>query len=152
MTLQDKLTADMQQAMKSGDKVRLSVLRMVKAAIKNAEIEKMVARGSMDDAGVIDVLSRQAKQRRESVTEFKKANRQEMAASEEAELAIIMGYLPQQMSADEIVTIVRQVIEETGAQGPRDKGKVMSKLMPQLKGKADGQVINEMVSRLLGGP
>jgi uncharacterized protein YqeY len=148
VTLQEKLMADLKEAMKSGDKTRLSAIRMVRAAIKNAEI----ANGKdLDDAGVTDVLSREVKQRRESIAEFKKANRQDMVAKEEEELAIVMGYLPQQMSQEEIAAIARKVIEETGAQGPRDKGKVMSKLMPQLKGKAEGRLIDETVTKLLGG-
>ncbi|MFA4837381.1 MAG: GatB/YqeY domain-containing protein, partial [Dehalococcoidia bacterium] len=96
--------------------------------------------------------NREVKQHRDSISEFGKANRQDLVSKEEAELAILMEYLPQQMSKAEITAIARQVIEETKAQGPRDKGKVMSKLMPQLKGKAEGQLINETVNQLLGGP
>ena len=147
MALQERLMADLKKAMKSGDKTRLWVLRMARAAIKNAEIAKG---NPLDDAGVIDVLSKEAKQHRESIAEFSKAKRQDMVAGEEAELAVILEYLPQQMSREEVVTIARQVIEEVGAQGPRDKGRVMSKLMPQLKGKAEGRLINEIVTQLLG--
>ncbi len=147
MALQERLMADLKKAMKSGDKTRLSVVRMARAAIKNAEIAKG---NPLDDAGVIDVLSKEAKQHRESIAEFSKAKRQDMVAGEEAELAVILEYLPQQMSREEVVTIARQVIEEVGAQGPRDKGRVMSKLMPQLKGKAEGRLINEIVTQLLG--
>ena len=149
MTLQEKLIADLKGSMKSGDKTRLSVLRMAKAAIMNAEIAKGKA---LDDAGVLDILNREVKQHRDSISEFGKANRQDLVVKEEAELAILIEYLPQQMSKAEIMAIARQVIEETKAQGPRDKGKVMSKLMPQLKGKAEGQLINETVNQLLGGP
>ena len=149
MTLQEKLNADLKEAMKSGDKTRVAVLRMTKAAIKNAEIAK---RGPLDEVGVVEVISKEAKKRRDSIAEFKKANRQEMAAQEEAEIAVILEYLPQQMSESDVEVAARQVIEETGAQGPHYKGKVMSKLMPQLKGKADGQLINQAVTRLLGGP
>ena len=147
MALQERLMADLKKAMKSGDKTRLSVVRMARAAIKNAEIAKG---NPLDDVGVIDVLSKEAKQHRESIAEFSKAKRQDMVAGEEAELAVILEYLPQQMSREEVVTIARQVIEEVGAQGPRDKGRVMSKLMPQLKGKAEGRLINEIVTQLLG--
>ncbi len=121
---------------------------MAKSAIKYAEIDKGKA---LDDAGVIEVLSREAKKRRESIAEFEKANRSDMVAAEKTELAILMEYLPQQMSQAEITDIVRRVIQETGAQGPRDKGKVMSRIMPQVKGKAEGRVIDEVVMRLLGG-
>jgi len=149
MTLQERLNADLKEAMKSGDKSRVAVLRMTKAAIKNAEIAKG---GALDDSGTLEVISKEVKKRRDSIAEFKRANRQEMVAQEEAEIDVVLEYLPQQMTEQEIESAARAVIEETGAQGPHDKGKVMSKLMPQLKGKADGQLINQTVTRLLGGP
>jgi uncharacterized protein YqeY len=148
MMLQDKVADDLRQAQKSGDKVRVTVLRLVKAGVKNAEI----AQGApIDDAGVIDVITREAKQHRESITEFTKGNRQDLVAKEEAELATLMEYLPKQMSREEVVAIVRQVIEQVGATGPGDKGKVMSQLMPQLKGRADGREANDIVTELLTG-
>ena len=146
MTLQERLAADLKETMKSGDKARLGALRLAKAAVKNAEIAK---RQPLDDAGVIEILSKEAKQRRESINEYRNANRLDAVAKEEAELAILMEYLPQQMSQEEIRTIVKQVIAETEAVGPKDKGKVMSKLMPQVKGKADGQLVNQIVTQLL---
>lgn len=146
MTLQERLAADLKETMKSGDKVRLGTLRLAKAAVKNAEIAK---RQPLDDADVIEILSKEAKQRRESIAEYRNADRPDAAAKEETELAILMEYLPQQMSQEEIQAIVQQVIAETEAVGPRDKGKVMSKLMPQLKGKADGQLVNQIVMQLL---
>ncbi len=146
MALQEQLTADLKDAMKSHSKQRVAELRMIKAAIKNTEI----ARGkALDDVSIIEVLSRKAKQHRESITEFKKANRQDAVDKEEAELAIVLEYLPQQMSREEIEALVRQVMAEVEAQSPKDKGKLMSKLMPQLKGKADGQLVNEIVTQLL---
>lgn len=148
MTLQERLADDLKKALKAGEKSRVSVLRMIKAAIKNAEIDK---RSPLDESGVIDVLSREAKQRRESIAEFTKAHRQDMVDREEADLSVILEYLPQQMSRDEVVDLARQVIEGTEAQGPRDKGKVMSILMPQLKGKVEGNVVSEVVGELLGG-
>ena len=146
MTLQEQLANDLKNAMKSGDKTRLGVLRMAKAAIKNAEIAK---RGPLDDAGVLEVLSKEAKQRRESIAEFRNAKREDSATKEEAEVSVLLGYLPQQMSSDEITVLVRQVIDEVGAIGLKDKGKVMPKLMPQTKGKADGQLVNQVVTQLL---
>ena len=148
MTLQERLADDLKKALKAGEKSRVSVLRMIKAAIKNAEIDK---RSLLDESGVIDVLSREAKQRRESIAEFTKAHRQDMVDREEADLSVILEYLPQQMSRDEVFDLARQVIEGTEAQGPRDKGKVMSILMPQLKGKVEGNVVSEVVGELLGG-
>ena len=146
MTLQERLAADLKETMKSGDKARLGALRLAKAAVKNAEIAK---RQPLDDAGVIEILSKEAKQRRESITVYRNANRPDAAAKEEIELGILMEYLPQQMSQDEIQVLVQQVIAETEAVGPKDKGKVMSRLMPQVKGKADGQLVNQIVTQLL---
>ncbi|UCC59469.1 MAG: GatB/YqeY domain-containing protein [Dehalococcoidia bacterium] len=146
--LQEKLAADLKDAMKSGDKTRLEVVRMLRASIKNAEIKQQK---SLEDPDILGVIAKEAKQRRESIAEFTKGNRQDLVAKEEAELAIIIGYLPEQISREEIITAARQVIEEIGARGPSDKGKVMQKLMPQLKGKAEGRDINETVTELLGG-
>ena len=146
--LQEKLMADLKEAMKGGDKTRLEVIRMVRARIKNAEIAKQK---SLDDSDVLDVIAKEAKQRRESITEFKKADRQDLLDKEEAELAILLKYLPQQMSREEVLAAARRVIEEVGARGPGDKGKVMQNLVPQLKGKAEGRDINEVVTELLSG-
>ena len=148
MTLKDSLSADLRQARKSGDKVRMTVLRLVVAGIKNAEIDK---RATLDDSGVIEVLSREAKQHRESIDEFAKGNRQDLVDSNEKELAILMEYLPEQMSREDIEALARQVMEQVGASGPADKGKLMGQLMPQLKGKADGKEVNEVVTELLAG-
>lgn len=146
--LQEKLMADLKEAMKGGDKTRLEVIRLVRARIKNTEIAHQKG---LDDPDVLDVIAKEAKQRRESITEFKKADRQDLLDKEEAELAILLEYLPQQMSREEIIAAARGVIEEMGAQGPGDKGKVMQKLIPQLKGKAEGRDINEVVTELLSG-
>jgi len=148
MTLQERLTADLKQALKTGDTTRRSVVRMVLAGIKNAEIAK---RAPLDDAGVTDVLAKEVKQHRESIAEFSKGNRQDLVAKEEAELAIILEYLPKQMSREEIVAAARRVMEQVEARGPGDKGKVMSQLMPQLKGSADGREVSDVVSELLAG-
>ena len=130
--LQEKLMADLKEAMKGGDKTRLEVIRMVRARIKNAEIAKQK---SLDDSDVLDVIAKEAKQRRESITEFKKADRQDLLDKEKAELAILLKYRPQQMSREEVLAAARRVIEEVGARGPGDKGKVMQNLVPQLKAK-----------------
>jgi uncharacterized protein YqeY len=146
--VQDRLFSDLKQAMKKGDKMRQSVIRLTRAEIQNVE----KAQGKpLDDPGVIDVLSKEAKKRRESIAEFSKADRQDLVAQEEAELAILLEYLPPQLSREEIVAAARSVIEELGAQGPGDKGRVMGKLMPQLKGKAEGRLVSEVVAELLAG-
>jgi uncharacterized protein YqeY len=146
LALRDKLMADLREAMKSGDKTRLSVLRMIRARVQNAEIAQQK---NLEDPDVIGLIAKEAKEHRESIEEFKKGERQDLVDKEEAELAIVLEYLPQQISRDEIAAAARQIIEEVGASGPGDKGKVMQKLMPQLKGKAEGRDINEVVTELL---
>ena len=148
MTLQEKLRADLKQAMKGRDNKRSSLIRLVLAGVKNAEIDKGAP---LDDSGVIDIISREVKQHRESISEFGKGNRADLVAKEEDELALLLEYLPPQMSREEIAEAARKVIEQVGARGPGDKGKVMSQLMPQLKGKAEGREINDVVSELLAG-
>ncbi len=146
LTLQERLAADLKEAMKSGNKERVSTLRMMKAAIRNAEI---AGGKSLDDSGVVEVLFREAKKHRESIAEFQKADRQDAIEKEENGLNVVLEYLPRQMSREELAEIVSQVIGEVGAQSPKDKGKVMSRLMPQVKGKADGQLVNELVMQAL---
>ncbi len=144
--LKEKLEADLRKAMKDRDNVKRSTLRLLLAAIKNAEIAK---RGSLDNPDILGVVAREVKQRNESIEAFKQGDRQDLVAQEEAEMAILKEYLPRQLSREEVIVEARQVIEEVGAQGPRDKGKVMSRIMAQLKGKADGREINEIVTELL---
>lgn len=146
MALLQKLKDDLNQALKGGDKARVTALRLVIADINNAEI----AQGApLDDGGVLGAIAKRTKQYRESIDAFGKGNRHDLVVKEESELAAIMQYLPEQMSREEIVATARQVIEEVGARGPGDKGKVMSKLMAQLKGKAEGREVNDVVSELL---
>ena len=144
--LKQKLIDDLKQAMKGGDKLRVSVIRLVMAAIKNTEIARQ---DSLKDTDLLGIIAKEARQRKESIEAFKQGERDDLAAQEEAELAILKEYLPQQMTRDEIVAEARRVIEEVGAQEPKDKGKVMSKLITQLKGKADGREINAVVTELL---
>ena len=146
MTLQERITSEFQQAQRNGDKSRISVLRLIKSGIQYAEISKGNA---LDDAGVIDVINKEVKQRRESIEGFTKGNRKDLVDKEQAELAILLEYLPKQMSRQEIAEIIRKVVGEVGAKGPGDKGKVMSKLMPQVKGKADGREVGAIVDELL---
>lgn len=146
MALLQKLRDDLKQALRNKDGLRVSVLRLVIADINNAEIAKGAP---LDDAGILSLVAKQAKQHRESIDAFSKGNRFDLVAKEKAELAVLLEYLPRLMSREEIVAAARQVIEELGARGPGDKGKVMSKLMAQLKGKAEGREVNEVVSELL---
>ena len=148
MALVDRLREDLNQALRKGDKTRLSVIRLLISNINNAQIAKGAP---VDDGDVVAVMNKQARQHRESIDAFRKGNRPDLTAKEEAEMAILLEYLPQQMSREEIVAVARKVIEEVGASGPGEKGKVMSKLMPQLKGKAPGAEINAVVMELLAG-
>ena len=145
--LQQRLNDDLKQAMKGGDKVKCSAIRLVMAAIKNAEIAR---RSALEDTDILGIIAKEVKQHHESIEAFKQGNRQDLVAREEAELAVLNEYLPQQMTREEIVAAARRLIDEVGARGVADKGKVMPKLIAQLKGRADGRDINAVVTELLG--
>ena len=144
--LKQKLSDDLKQAMRSGDTIKRGAIRMLMAAINNAEIARQA---KLEDSDIFGVIAKEVRQRRESIEAFKQGNRQDLVDKEEAELAILQEYLPQQMTREEVVEAARKVIAEVGAEGPGDKGKVMPMLMAQLKGQADGREINEVVSELL---
>ena len=144
--LKQKLTGDLKQAMKDGDTVKRSTLRLLMASIGNAEIAR---RATLDDADILGIIAKEVRQRQESIESFKQGNRPDLVAKEETEMAVLQEYLPQQMTREEVVKAARQVIGEVGAQGPGDKGKVMPKLIAQLKGRADGREINAVVTELL---
>ncbi|MCA9935109.1 MAG: GatB/YqeY domain-containing protein [Ardenticatenaceae bacterium] len=146
MTLKEQLTSDMGAAMRAGDNEKRDTLRMVLAAIKQVEVDDQV---SLDNAGVTAVLTKQAKQRRESIADYEKANRTDLADVEKAELAIIESYLPQMMSRAEIKELAAGVIAQLNITGANGMGQIMGRLMPQVKGKADGRLVNEVVRELL---
>jgi uncharacterized protein YqeY len=146
MSLSDRLNEDMKQAMKSQDKFKLSVIRMVRSSIKNIEIDQ---RRALDDNEVLDVLNREIKQRKDSLQEFDKAGRDDLVTTLQAEIAVLMDYMPQQLTEEEIKVIVQQTIQEVGASSKADMGKVMGALMPKVKGRADGKLINQAVQQLL---
>lgn len=146
MNLKDTLMKDMQDAMRSGDELRKSTIRMARAAIKNTEIQRIA---ELDDAGVQEVLRKEIKQRRESAEEYEKAHRTDLVDKELAEAAILEAYMPKQMSQEEIEVEVRSLIQELGASGPQDMNKVMPAAMSRLKGRADGRTVNQVVTRLL---
>jgi len=146
VNLKQKLTDDLRQAMRDGDTVKRSSIRLVMAAVSNAEIAR---RGTLEDTDILGIITKEVRQHHESIDAFKQGNRQDLVAQEEAELAVLQGYLPRQMTREEVVEAARRVIEEVGALGPGDKGKVMPKLVTQLKGRADGREINAVVSELL---
>ncbi len=144
--LKQKLSDDLKQALKAGDRVKVSTLRLVLSAVHNAEIAR---RGAIDDGAVLSVISKEVRQRKESIEAFKQGNRQDLVDKEAAEMALLQEYLPAQMTREQIAEAARKVIAEVGAAGPSDKGKVMGRLIAQLKGKAEGREINEVVSELL---
>ncbi len=145
--LKQKLQENLKQAMRNRDRLRSSVIRLILAGIKNAEIAK---REVLNDADILGIITKEVRQRKESILAFRQGNRQDLVDIEEAEMAILAEYLPEQMSREDIITAVGNVIKEIGAQGLQDKGKVMARLMPQLKGKADGRDINTVATELLG--
>ena len=145
-SLRQKLGDDLKQAMKSGDEVKRSAIRLLMAAITNTEIARQA---SLEDADILGIIAKEVRQRKESIEAFKQGNRQDLVAREEAEQAILEEYLPQQVTREEIVEAARRIIGEVGAEGPGDKGKVMPRIIAQLKGRADGREINEVVTELL---
>lgn len=145
-TLKQKLADDLKQAIRDGDKARRGVIRLMMADIQNAEIARQA---TLDDSDILGIIAKAVRQHNESIEAFKQGNRDDLVAQEEAELSIIKEYLPRQMPRDEIIAEARRVIDEVGAEGPGDRGKVMSRLIPQLKGKADGRDINAVVTELL---
>jgi uncharacterized protein YqeY len=146
MTLKQRLQDDLKRAMRAKDALRKRTLRLALAEIKNREIE---VRGELSDADVAAVLQKEAKQRRETLEELTQVDRPELVASEQAELEVLKEYLPQQLGRAEIADLARQVIADLGAEGPRQMGRVMGALMPQLKGQADGKLVNQVVRELL---
>ena len=156
MTLKDQLNADLRDAMRAGEETRKSTLRLLITAIRNAEIPPegagdVAARLDLDDEAVLNVVRREVKQRRDSIDAYAKANRQDLVATEEAELTILAAYLPAQMSRDDIEAVAREVIQRVGATGPADKSKVMPVIMAELRDKAEGREINAVVTELLAG-
>lgn len=150
MGLQEQLVEEMKAAMKGGDVLRLSVIRLLRAAIKNREIEH---RRPLTDAEVRELVGSQVKQRKEAIALFAKGGREDLVARERAEFQILEGYLPPPLSQEALRELIRTVIAETGASGPKDLGKIMKVLMPQVAGRAEGKVVGDLVRALLGeGP
>lgn len=148
MSLKDRLMEDMKQAMKDKEagKLKLSVIRMVRSAAKNVEIDR---RKDLDETEWLEVLAREVKMRKDSLEEFRKANRPDLVEGLEQEIAILMDYLPEQMGEAELRAMIGEVIIESGATGPKEMGKVMALLMPKIKGRADGKLVNHIVKELL---
>ncbi|HEX7364335.1 MAG TPA: GatB/YqeY domain-containing protein [Dehalococcoidia bacterium] len=148
MALTEKIRSDLEQSLRRKDQLRCSVLRLLLSSLHNAEIAQQK---KLEEPDIITVIDKEAKMRRESIEAFEKGNRPDLVTKEKAELAILLEYLPEQMSRDQIVEAARKVISELGASSPKDRGKVMSQLMPQLRGKAQGQEVSDVVNQLLSG-
>ena len=146
MSLKQRLTDDMKAAMKAGDKDTLGVIRLINASIKQREVDERI---ELDDAAVIAVLEKAVKQRKDSISQYEAANREDLAAIERAEMAVIERYLPEKMGEAEVLAAIDAAIAETGATGPADMGKLMGVLKPKLAGQADmGQVSTLVKQRL----
>lgn len=148
MELKEQLKNDVAAAMREGDNHKRDTLRMLLAAIKQIEVDEQT---TLDEEAVHAVISKQAKQRRESIADAEKAGRNDLVAQEKGELEIIEAYLPQMMGEEEVRRIAGEVIAEVGASGVKDMGRVMAQLMPRLQGKADGRVVSAVVRQLLQG-
>jgi uncharacterized protein YqeY len=149
MSMNDQLTADMKDAMKSKDKVALTTIRALKTAIKNAAIEQGGADAELDDTSVMSIIRKQIKQRQDSVEQFNTAGRPELAENEIAEIAVLEKYLPAAMSEDEIATAVAEAIAEAGATSRAQMGQVMGLLQKKTEGRADGKTLSQAVMKAL---
>ena len=146
MSLRERLTAEMQGAMKARDDLRLSAIRLVRSAVKNRDIE---LKHELDDREISEVIASLVKQRRESIRLFQEAGRRDLVEKEEKELAVLFSFLPPQLSRSELEELVARVIAECGAQGNKDMGKVMKSLAPHVAGRADGKTVSEVVREKL---
>ena len=147
-TLKERITADMKAAMKSGDKARLGVIRLIQAALKQVEVDERI---ELDDARVLAILDKMVKQRRDSAAQYEKAGRSELAEQENFEIGIIQEYLPQPLSDAEIETLIDDAIAATGATSMKEMGKVMGLLKPKVQGRADMGAVSAKIKARLGG-
>jgi len=146
LTLKQRIQEDMKAAMRAGEKQQLGVIRLILAAIKQREVDERI---TLDDNQVVVVLDKMLKQRRESIEQYEKAAREDLAAQERFEVTVLQQYMPQQMSEAEIVALVQQAIAETGANSAKDMGKVMNIIRPQMQGRADMKVVSDLVKKQL---
>jgi len=147
MSLKERLLEDMKLAMKEKDAVRKNAIQMARSAILQAEKDNII---TLDDDGIIEVIAKEVKKRRDALPEYEKSGRQELIDNLKTEIEVLMQYLPQQLTEEELEAIVRDTIQETGASSARDIGKVMQAVMPKVKGRADGKAVNQIVKRILG--
>ncbi len=148
MDILKKINENLVASMKARDELKTTTLRMIKSAVKNAEIAKR-EKGELTEEDVIGVLSTMVKQRKESAEQYEKASRQDLADKENKEIGIIQEYLPEQLSVEEVDEIIRTAIKDAGVTDPKEMGKLMKELMPKVKGKADGKLVNQRVKEIL---
>ncbi|MEW9122999.1 MAG: GatB/YqeY domain-containing protein [Thermotaleaceae bacterium] len=146
MSLKEKLMEDLKTAMKEKEQLKKSVITMVRASIKQYEVDH---RAEVDDEGIVDIMTKQVKQKKDAIEEFTKGGREDLVNEAKAEIDVLMTYLPEQLTEEEISEIVVQVLKETGASTAKDMGKVMAALMPKVKGRADGKLVNQVVKKHL---
>lgn len=147
MALREKLTGEMKEAMKAREELRLSVIRLIRSAVKNRDIE---LKRELNDQEIVEVIASLVKQRRESIRLFSEAGRTDLVEKEEKELTVLLGFLPRQLSREEVAALVEKIIAESGAQGAKDMGKVMKALMPHVAGRSDGKMVSDLVKEKLG--
>lgn len=146
MSLKQKLMDDLKLSMKNKDKLRKNSITMIRSAIKQKEVDERI---ELDDAAILDIISKQVKQKRDSINEFKKGNRDDLVEQTQQEIDILIEYLPPQLSEEELETIVKKAIDEVDASSMKDMGKIMGKVMPQIKGRADGSLVNKIAIKYL---
>lgn len=146
MPLKEKLMEDLKESMKSKNKVKKDTVILVRAAIKQREVDERI---ELSDAEIVDIIAKQVKQKKDSITDFEKGNRQDLIDQTNEEIKILLEYLPPQLSDEDLDSIVKEAIEKTGAQTKKDMGKLMAFIMPKVKGKADGKHVNEIVAKYI---
>lgn len=146
MPLKEKLMEDLKESMKSKNKVRKDTITMVRAAIKQKEVDERI---QLTDAEIVDIIAKQVKNKKDSISDFQKGNRQDLVDLTNQEIKILLEYLPPQLSDEDLDAIVKEAIEATGAQSKKDMGKLMAFIMPKVKGKADGKHVNEIVAKYI---
>lgn len=147
MSLKERLLEDMKNAMKDKDTIKKNVVQMTRAAVLQVEKDNRI---TLDDDGIIDVISKEVKKRRDVLPDYEKSGRQDLIDSLKAEIDVLLQYLPQQLTEEELEVIVRKAVQDTGATSSKDMGRIMQAVMPLVKGKADGKMINVMVKKIIG--
>jgi len=147
MSLKERLLEDLKVAMRDKDVIKKNTVQMARSAVLQVEKDSRI---TLDDDGVLDIIAKEVKKRRDSLPEFEKSGRQELIDNLKTEIEVLMKYLPRQLTEEELEVIVRQAVQDTGASSARDMGRIMQEVMPKVKGRADGRMINQIVKKILG--